>query len=453
MHLAPPTTDPRARRSRRSAAVAGLAVALVAASALTVPAVAEGASGSDAAAAPAGRFVSIAPTRVLDTRTSGGALGNGVARVVDVGAAFSGTASAVVVNLTVASPTAPGYLTAYPAGTPRPTASSINFSRGQNRANAVTVAVGTGSFQDKIAVYASLGGSVQVVVDVVGWYTNGAAGSPAGDSYQPLSTPARLFDSREAPGPLGNTYPTNTGIVTVDYDDPAFHKTIAAVVVNLTVTAPATSGYITTWDGAGAPPTASTLNYSAGQTVANLAVIPVRCTDSKCTKVQFSLRNFVSPRTHVIGDISGVYATPSSKGLLFRPTAPTRVTDTRHGFGFGALDGGARGATDVSANVTAATKAVVINVAGVAPTVPTYLTVWPSTGTRPTVSNLNLGAGEVAANAAQIRLSGSQFATYNYSGTIDVVIDLAGYFEADPAFSSAAPAAAAAPVGAARVAG
>lgn len=101
-----------------------------------------------AATGEAGTFVSLRPARILDTRKSLGAGGPvGANRTIYVqvtgraGVPGSGVA-AVVLNVTVTDATSAGYITVYPDQTTRPTASNLNYPRGDTRANLVTVKLG-----------------------------------------------------------------------------------------------------------------------------------------------------------------------------------------------------------------------------------------------------------------------------------------------------------------------
>ncbi len=75
-------------------------------------------------------------------------------------------ASAVVLNITAVDATASSHLTVWPSGAARPTASSLNVTAGATVANQVVVGVGAGG---AVAI-GNRAGSVDVVVDVVGWY-------------------------------------------------------------------------------------------------------------------------------------------------------------------------------------------------------------------------------------------------------------------------------------------
>jgi hypothetical protein len=78
---------------------------------------------------------------------------------------------------------------------------------------------------------------------------------------------------------------------------------MTAIVANVTVTEPTESSYLTVYPD-GPRPLASNLNYLPGQTVPNLAVIPL----SSAGKIDFFNR-FGS--THVILDLVGWFGAPA----------------------------------------------------------------------------------------------------------------------------------------------
>jgi len=77
--------------------------------------------------------------------------------------------TAVALNVTVTNPTAAGYLSVYPGGTTRPTASNLNFAASQMIANMVIVPVGGGN---TVTFYTN-SGTVNVIADLVGYYQAG----------------------------------------------------------------------------------------------------------------------------------------------------------------------------------------------------------------------------------------------------------------------------------------
>ena len=73
-------------------------------------------------------------------------------------------ATAVVLNVTATGSSAPGYITAFPCGEPRPVAAGLNYAAGQTIANAVTVKVGASGTVCLFAYSAT-----DLVVDVDGF--------------------------------------------------------------------------------------------------------------------------------------------------------------------------------------------------------------------------------------------------------------------------------------------
>jgi hypothetical protein len=125
----------------------------------------------------AGTVRAVTPARIIDT-----AVGLGAPRLplagqhsLDVsvlgrGGIPTSAVPAVLLNVTAASPTASGYLTIYPSGTVRPTASNINFSTGATHAGLVIAPVGA---DGKVTIYSGSSGSLRLVVDVEGYVLGG----------------------------------------------------------------------------------------------------------------------------------------------------------------------------------------------------------------------------------------------------------------------------------------
>ena len=76
-------------------------------------------------------------------------------------------ASAVALNVTAVSPTAAGYVIVYGSSNTRPTASNLNFVRGQTIPNLVLSRIGA---DGTVLLYNGSAGSVHLVVDVSGYY-------------------------------------------------------------------------------------------------------------------------------------------------------------------------------------------------------------------------------------------------------------------------------------------
>jgi FlgD Ig-like domain len=126
-----------------------------------------------------GGFSSLTPARILDTRSNGGALAAAESRdlqVTGAGGVPSTNVSAVVLNVTVTATTASGYLSVYPAGTAKPTASNLNWNGpGTTIPNQVVVKIGDSG---KISLFQSGPGTAQVIADVAGYFLGGTATKP-----------------------------------------------------------------------------------------------------------------------------------------------------------------------------------------------------------------------------------------------------------------------------------
>lgn len=365
------------------------------------------AAGPAAAATP-GPFQPVPPTRVLDTRTGTGGpvapFGPTERRTVVV-AGLGGVpadAVAVVLNVTATDPDDASFLTVWPSGAPRPTASNLNVIPGQTVANMVTVGLGTGGAVD---VY-NHAGSTEVVVDVTGWYASG---------FHPI-TPARVLDTRVAPATAlagGEERAVTIG------GQAGVPPTATAVALNVTVTEPTASGFLTVWPSGAPRPTASNLNMVPGQTVPNMVVVGLG------TAGAVSLFNFAGS-SHVIVDVAGWF------DAGFHPVQPARIMDTRSGACLTRLGPGETRYVAVAGQggvPAGSAGAVALNVTATNATASTYLTLWPSDQPRPTSSSLNVVAGTVP-NMVTVGLGADgRVALYNFAGTVDVIVDVAGWYD------------------------
>jgi hypothetical protein len=381
-----------------------------------------------------GAFYQLAPTRILDTRIGNGAptapLGAGSTislQVTGRGGVPSTGVSSVVLNVTATGATAASFVTVWPAGVTRPTASSLNLVAGWTGANSVTVAIGAGG---KVNIYNNAG-STHMIADVVGFYAADDSTVPTlgiGGEYQPV-TPERLFDSRfdwdgKVEGGGGVRIPVSYGS--------SVNSHIRALVVNVTAVDPSWDGYLTTWNGVGLPPNASTLNYTAGvPAVPNMAVVPV----APCCGGFPSIGVYTQADSHIIVDILGFFDDSSlGGGLRFTPQTPVRIADTRFGQGApGALGQGATAViTAPGAVAPAGTEALALNVTAVSPTANTFISVWPNgiSGIgQPNVSTLNPRPGQVVPNAVYTLVGPTKaFNVYNNAGQTHIVVDVVGTF-------------------------
>ena len=370
-------------------------------------------------------FHPLSPVRLLDTRDGTGQPAAGrlppggtlsLAVTGRGGVPVSGV-SAVVLNVTVTEPTAVSFLTAYPAGYARPLASNLNYSAGQTVPNLVIVRVGAGG---RVEIYNN-SGSAHVVADLAGWY---GAGGTGGARYSTL-TPARILDTRIGDGaPVGKVGPGATLALQVTGRGGVPASGVSAVVLNVTATEPTTVSYLTAWPSGTTRPLASNLNYTAGQTVPNLVVVPVGAGGG------VSLYNNHGS-VHLVADVAGWYGPEGgASGAQYSSVVPARLLDTRAAFPLGPGSALSLQVTGRGGVPATGVTAVVLNVTVTEPSATSFLTVWPAGEARPLASNLNYVNGLTVPNLVAVKVgAGGKVDLYNHSGTAHIVVDVAGWYD------------------------
>jgi subtilisin family serine protease len=391
-------------------------------------------------------YVPLTPARFLDTRSMAtgartfdgndlgcGAVGQGLMNVrtlvVEGRAGIPSTGvDAVAVNVTVVSPTSSNYVTVYPSGTPKPNASNINFVAGQNIPNMAIVKVGN---DGKIAIY-NEGGSTQVIVDVVGWF-------PDGSDYTGVD-PQRLLDTRSCSGcdTIDGLYEAEGALVAQEtFFLPVVGRGtipltgVGAVALNVTVASPTASNYLTVYPSGAPQPTASNLNFTAGQTIANMVIAKVG-NDGK-----IAIFNNAGS-TQVLVDVVGWFPSVSE----YTGIVPQRFMDTRSCIGCDTIDGQNEGLgpltpaqayplqiTGRGSIPSSGVGSVALNVTVVGSTASNYLTVYPFGAAQPTASNLNFVGGQTIANMVIVKLgTGGKITLFNRDGITPVLVDVVGWF-------------------------
>ena len=345
--------------------------------------------------------------------------------VSDAGVPNVGVA-AVVINVTVIDPLAPGFLSIRPYDpttfTTTPTISNINYVTGQVIANAVTITVPAHGLVD---VYASAG-TPFLIFDVAGWFADDSGTFIEGGAYHALS-PNRIMNTRTGLGgstTLGPNTTVNLQVTGGGVD--ATHA--AAVVLNVTAAETTASSFFTVWPKGESRPTASSVNFPPAGAAANLVVVGVGADGSISIYLEAGNAN-------VIVDLLGWFdggGPGAPVGATYHSITPTRFIDTRiaNAPKLNASETRAftlRGKADVpnAATVTA----VIANVAAVEPTGGGYLTLFPTGGAQPDTSSVNFVPDQNRANLAFATLSSTgQSSVFAFGGSVHTLIDVAGYF-------------------------
>lgn len=276
-----------------------------------------------------GGYASVSPARLVDTRNGTGLpqaqLSSGSTTTITVGGqgGIPSNASAVFVNFTVTNNVNGGLLTPYNSDLSRPN-TSLNFEGGVSTALGTTVDL---SSTGKMSLYMSDGGaSLDVVVDVFGYFT----GSSANGAF----TPATARAATNLILPASSVTAVQVGGIN---GVPQVSPSVATVAANIQETQTGNaSGYIRAWPATDPEPSTSTimLDHQAS-TVSNFATVALGGDG------RINFRNSSTDALTVTIDIQGWYA--------YQYSTADQLTSTE------IIDGGVQAITEAQVAADAAT--------------------------------------------------------------------------------------------------
>ena len=428
-----------------------------------------------------GSYVPLTPFRILDTRSglcgvhTCPALGAGQTLTLQVtgytdartGESVPANATTVVLNTLAVNGSSSSLLTMYPSGTGRPLASNLNFSAYLNTANLVTVALGQNGASDtqrEVNIFNALG-SVNVVVDVEGYFAPQSASNPAGEFH--AIAPLRICDTRVGQPAngcnegrstdnklgQGQVFKVNvTGLPSGVSGSPASipaDGTGGAAVLNLTAVAGSQATFLSVFPTqsngtcATGQPGSSTINVAAGAVQANRVIVPLGPSHLGGANTDVCVYNAVGA-INVLMDASGWFGSTSGSpatGAQYQAIGPTRICDTRSGSGTecsahqltssGTLLVAVAGVGGIPGN---GPVAIIANLTAVSGTGGTYLTAYPAdVSPRPNASDVNVNAGATLPNLVVVGLASGGHAgdlnLFNSMGSINAVLDVDGWFQ------------------------
>ena len=384
------------------------------------------------AVTPPGGYISLAPSRLLDTGSGVGADQAAVAAYGTIHLQVSGRGgvpdsgvSAVVLNVTVTAPTKAGFLSVYGEGDALPGTSNLNFVVAQTVPNLIITAVGT---DGKVALHNSSGGTVQLVADVSGYYRSGAP-TVAG-TFGSLS-PSRLLDTRTGVGAAKIAVAAGGTVhLQVNGSGGVPASGVSAVALNVTVTEPTKAGIMSVYGDGDALPGTPNLNFVAAQTVPNLVIAAVGIDG----KVAF--HNGSGGTVQLVADVSGYFRSGAATVAgAFGSLSPSRLLDTRTGVGGAKIAVAAGGTVHLQVNGSggvpaSGVSAVVLNVTVKAPTKAGSMSVYGDGDAVPGTPNLNFVAAQMVQNLviAPVGANGNVDLYNNSGGTVQLVADVSGYY-------------------------
>lgn len=272
------------------------------------------------------------PYRSIDTRAGGGAIP--VRRTaINEFSFYDGSGSrlkAVVANIT-AIPTSGsgGYLTAWSGAGTRPGTSTLNYAPGEVSPNTTTIPVvynrtdALGNSWYRYAITPGGHGSVNVIVDIAGYYTTAADG--VGAVFVPLS-PTRLADTRTGAGGVSGKRGTNSTTNLLLPSTLVSLSRTQAFAGNLTATGATKSTYQTIWSGT-APTDSSTTNVEPGYDRANGALVLTMLNDN-ATRLRYAVFNRTASADFVV-DITGRFDTSPDQPAAAPKKSAKRIVSSR----------------------------------------------------------------------------------------------------------------------------
>ena len=270
----------------------------------------------------------------------------------------------VMGTLTVTSPQAAGYLTAYPCDQERPTASNGNFRAGQTVATFLAVRTDSGG---AFCIFTS--GTAHVLFD-----------QAVTTADLPTTSPDRVLDTRrpvdgESPLAADTVRQVATGV-------PG-----GVVVGTLTATGAGRTGFLTVFPCGMPRPLTSHVTFAPGQSVANLVAVRADAAGDFCISGNADVHVIfdqvsLSPPTGPLNTVAPAVRRLDTRGVQVAPVPGGSVVRVPTGIGNGTVLG----------NLTVTT-----------PAGSGYLTSYPCSQERPVVSNLNFAVGQTVSNLAAVR--------------------------------------------------
>ncbi|MCM1965431.1 PKD domain-containing protein [Streptomyces sp. G1] len=234
--------------------------------------------------------------------------------------------------------------------------------------------------------------------------------------------PFRLMDTRTTSsavsGPVTVTLPVGRAV-----PGHPLSSSMAAAVVNVTVTGATEDTHLTVWPQGQPRPATSNVNVLAGGTSSNTVTVPVGSNGKLYAQLN-------SGRASLIVDFVGYYQPET--GQRFSPLAPTRVLDTRT---MGVPLSGAKTRTVKVAGVNgipADATAVALNLTGTGAKEQAHVIAYPDPAKRPATSNLNVEPGKDKSNQVIVPVGPNGTITlFTNTGSTHVILDAVGYYGKD----------------------
>jgi hypothetical protein len=337
-------------------------------------------------------------------------------KVTGAGEVPAAGVSAVVLNVVAVNATAASDLMLKPVGGSTANWPKVQWASGQQLANSVTVPVGTNG---EISL-TNRAGNVDIVADVLGWFDDGSKAAPM--TYTPLS-PVRIVNSVDGTGGYASKWGPNmtrdvqirgVGGVPADAD---------SVVVAFTAGGVSSASALSIY-GSGEPrPNVWTLYAQPSESRINLATARIGING------KVSIYNWLG-NVDVFVDVVGYYRS-DPVGSYLHPVTPARVLDTATGVGGASFGvGETRNVKVVGVmGIPATAKGVIVSLGVSQATAASFLQIFPTGEPRPATWDLTFGPARPVGNQTVLKVGqNGQVAITNWAGTVNVAVDVIGWY-------------------------
>ncbi|GAA2036923.1 hypothetical protein GCM10009740_30560 [Terrabacter terrae] len=356
-----------------------------------------------------------APARLLDTKTGIGApvakVQAGKAVTVQVtgraGVPASGVAT-VLLNVNATAPSAAGYLTAHANGTTQPGSRAVSYAAGGVTTTLVSTRVGT---DGKVRIYSSA--ATDLSADLVGW-------SPSG-GYVSGGAPVRVLDTRTGVGtPKARLAAGGTLTLPLAGKAGIPATGVAAVLLDVSASAPTAGGWLTTWPTGATRPGAPQVRYETAGTATGL--VEARLGTNGAVSINSSAQ------TDVLVDVVGWLPTGADQV----PVGPARVFDSQSGLGYpvGRVAAGQAPSVPVVGQAgvpTSGVRAALVTVTVVSPTAAGYVTAYPSGSAETPYATVKYASGRTVTNTALVPVGLDGKVRVKTSAAAYLKVDVQGY--------------------------
>jgi hypothetical protein len=378
---------------------------------------------------PAGGAVhALTPRRILDTRNGIGAPrgrtipanGKLILQVSGAGNLPTHDIEAVILNMTIRTSSAAGYLTMYPSDQPAPfNVSSLTFDPNVITAGLTIVPV---SASGTVTIVNHSTKPIDLLADSGGFFANQLTSLTLGGRYNGFA-PFRLLDTTKTPMKLGAQVVVKmTGRSSGASKIPA--TGVASVMLEVTGNNPSGDGFVSAYPNLTPYPDSSVLNFSRHVTRANRVIVAVG------TDGAIILKNSKLSTVGLLVEVVGYFTseTNTAGGTTYVPlkAANRLVTATWPNNAARYIQLAGRGGLPVY-NAPQPAVGVIANVSARALTAATLISVYPS-GTHPIATDLVIGKGLVVSNLIIARIENGRVILWNRSGNTGVNVDIFGWF-------------------------